>query len=153
MTALYRKATAMAAMPDKTRLGHGEPDSEKVSGVSMFAGAALMLSGPLSILMGASGIAKDTLFSSSSHYAYRFGLTSWGVIHLVVGVALVVAGLGVLANKSWGRGAGAAVAGISLITQFMFVPYYPAWAIPMMTLDLVIVFALTRFHIETSGGR
>ncbi|MEU0859133.1 hypothetical protein ABZ352_27475 [Streptomyces griseofuscus] len=39
-------------------------------------------------------------------------------------------------------------AGISLITQFMFVPYYPAWAIPVMALDLLILFALTRSHIE-----
>jgi hypothetical protein len=52
-----------------------------------------------------------------------------------------------------GRGAGAAAAGISLITQFMFVPYYPAWAIPMMTLDLLIIFALTRVHAGTNGGR
>ncbi|MCQ4042266.1 hypothetical protein ACFOSC_24175 [Streptantibioticus rubrisoli] len=111
-----------------------------------------MLSGPLSILMGASGIAQDTLFSASSPYEYRFDLTTWGVIHLVVGVALVIAGLGVLTKQSWGRGAGATMAGISLITQFMFVPYYPAWAIPVMTLDLVIVFALTRFHVGTSGG-
>ncbi|MFB7190420.1 hypothetical protein ACFCZT_35150 [Streptomyces sp. NPDC056230] len=143
----------MTAMSDKARPGHRGTGRETVSGASMFAGAALMLSGPLSILMGASGIAQDTLFSSSSHYAYGFGLTAWGVIHLVVGMALVVAGLGVLTNKSWGRGAGAAVAGISLITQFMFVPYYPAWAIPMMTLDLIIVFALTRFHVGTSDGR
>ncbi|MGI5511595.1 DUF7144 family membrane protein [Streptomyces sp. CA-106131] len=150
MTAPYRKAAAMAAIPDKARLG---PDSsEKINGASLFAGAALMLSGPLSILMGAAGIAQDTMFSASTQYAYRFDLTTWGVIHLVVGVALVIAGLGVLANKSWGRGAGAAVAGISLITQFMFVPYYPAWAIPVMTLDLVILFALTRFHVGTSGG-
>ncbi|WP_445276288.1 DUF7144 family membrane protein [Streptomyces coelicoflavus] len=26
------------------------------------------------------------------HYEYRFDLTSWGWIHLVVGVALVIAG-------------------------------------------------------------
>ncbi|WP_327326092.1 hypothetical protein OG735_29095 [Streptomyces sp. NBC_01210] len=153
MTALYRKATAMTAMPNKAGPGHGGPGSETMNGASLFAGAMLMLSGPLSILMGASGIAQDTVFSSSSHYAYRFDLTAWGVIHLVVGVALVIAGLGVLTNKSWGRGAAAAAAGISLITQFMFVPYYPAWAIFVMTLDLMIVFALTRFHVGTSGGR
>lgn len=142
----------MTAMPNAQQ-GHGVPDSSKsLSGASLAAGALLMLSGPLSILMGASGIAKDSLFASSSQYAYRFDLTTWGVIHLVVGVALVIAGLGVLTNKSWGRGAGAAVAGISLITQFMFVPYYPAWAIPVMVLDLIIVFALTRFHVGTSGG-
>jgi hypothetical protein len=45
------------------------------------------------------------------------------------------------------------MAGISLITQFMFVPYYPAWSIPVMTLDLLIVIALTRFHVGTSGGQ
>ncbi|RMB82849.1 hypothetical protein CTZ28_27190 [Streptomyces shenzhenensis] len=113
----------------------------------------MTLSGSLSILMGVSGVAQDTLFSTSSQYAYWFDLTTWGVIHLAVGVVLIVTGLGVLADKSWGRGAGAAAAAISLITQFMFVPHYPAWAIPMMTLDLLILFTLTRFPIETSSGR
>jgi len=145
VTTPYRKAAAVAAMPERARLG--SESSEKINGASLFAGAVLMLSGPLSILMGVSGIAQDTLFFASSQYEYRFDLTTWGVIHLVVGVALVIAGLGILTNKSWGRGVGATMAGISLITQFMFVPYYPAWAIPVMTLDLVIVFALTRFHV------
>ncbi|MEU1194727.1 hypothetical protein ABZ446_00690 [Streptomyces sp. NPDC005813] len=153
MSALYRKVAAMAAMPNQTRQGRGGPDSsETPSGASLFAGAMLLLSGPLSILMGASGIAQDTVFFAS-RYAYRFDLTAWGWIHLVVGVALVIAGLGVLTNKSWGRGAGVVAAGISLITQFMFVPYYPAWSIPVMTLDLLIVFALTRFHVGPDGGR
>ncbi|MFD4140828.1 hypothetical protein [Streptomyces sp. NPDC058572] len=152
MTALYRKAAAMAAMPNETRRGHGGPDSSEINGASLFAGTMLMLSGPLSILMGAAGIAQDAVFSAS-RYVYRFDLTAWGWIHLVVGVALVIAGLGILTNKSWGRGAGVATAGISLITQFMFVPYYPAWSIFVMTLDLLIMFALTRFHVGTSGGR
>ncbi|MFD5236654.1 DUF7144 family membrane protein [Streptomyces tendae] len=142
----------MAAIPSETRRGHGGPgDSGGLSGASVFAGAVMMLSGPLSILMGASGIARDNLFAAS-RYAYRFDLTAWGWIHIVVGLALVIAGMGVVTNKSWGRGAGAAVAGISLITQFMFVPYYPLWAIPVMTLDLFIIFALTRFQVRTDGG-
>ncbi|MEV7393666.1 MULTISPECIES: hypothetical protein [unclassified Streptomyces] len=143
----------MAAMSNEARRGHGGPDSsEGLSGASLFAGSVLMLSGPLSILMGAAGIAGDSLFAASSQYAYRFDLTAWGWIHIVVGLALVIAGMGVVTNKSWGRGAGAAAAAISLITQFMFVPYYPLWAIPMMTLDLLIIFALARFHVGTNGG-
>ncbi|MGD1225364.1 MULTISPECIES: DUF7144 family membrane protein [Streptomyces] len=142
----------MTAVPGETQRGRGGPDSSEINGPSLFAGAMLLLSGPLSILMGASGIAQDNVFSAS-RYAYRFDLTAWGWIHLLIGVALVIAGLGVLTNKSWGRGAGTAVAGVSLITQFMFVPYYPAWSIPVMTLDLLIIFALTRFHAGTGGGR
>ncbi|MFF3917805.1 hypothetical protein ACFYZB_30765 [Streptomyces sp. NPDC001852] len=151
MTALHRKAAGMTTVPNRRQQGLGGL-GETIDDASKFAGMMLMVSGPLSILMGAAGIAHDTLFAAS-RYAYRFDLTSWGWIHLVMGVALVIAGLGVLAGRSWGRGAGASVAAISLITQFMFVPYYPLWAIPVMTLDLLILFALTRVHIETRGGR
>ncbi|MYW66585.1 hypothetical protein GTY65_21335 [Streptomyces sp. SID8379] len=112
----------------------------------------MMLSGPLSILVGASGIAQDNVFAVSSQYTYRFDLTAWGVIHLLVGVGLVVAGFGVLLNTGWGRLAGTVVAAISLITQFMFLPYYPVWALPVMAIDLMILFALTRFPAGTGGG-
>ncbi|MGV9641576.1 hypothetical protein [Streptomyces sp. NPDC003514] len=52
-----------------------EPSTERLSGASLFAGSVMMLGGPLSILMGASGIADDTLFAAS-RYAYRFDLTA-----------------------------------------------------------------------------
>ncbi|MEV7076466.1 hypothetical protein ACIQJT_39305 [Streptomyces sp. NPDC091972] len=143
----------MATTPSETRRGYGRPgDNEGLSGASVFAGAVMLLSGPLSILMGASGIASDNLFAASQ-YAYRFDLTAWGWIHIVVGLALTVAGLGVVTNQSWSRGAGAAAAGISLITQFMFVPYYPLWAIPVMALDLLIIFALTRLQAGSGAAR
>jgi hypothetical protein len=143
----------MAATSNKVPQGPQGPDSsEMVTGATLFAGVTLLLSGPLSILLGASGIAGDTLFASS-RYAYRFDLTAWGWLHLLIGVALVVAGLGVVAGKTWGRGAGITVAAISLITQFMFIPYYPAWSITVMALDLLIVWSLTRLSPTTSGGR
>ncbi|MEU1367463.1 hypothetical protein ABZ454_15130 [Streptomyces sp. NPDC005803] len=38
-----------------------------ISGASLSAGAMLTLSGPLSILLGVTGIAHDTLFSSPQY--------------------------------------------------------------------------------------
>ncbi|MFJ7967015.1 hypothetical protein [Streptomyces sp. NPDC096324] len=141
-----QEGDGMAAMPTKVPRGPGSPDSSgTITGVTLFAGVTLMLSGPLSILLGAAGLAGDTLFSSPQ-YAYRFDLTAWGWLHLLIGVALVVAGVGVLAGKSWGRGAGITLAAISLITQFMFIPYYPLWSITVMALDLFIVWSLARFY-------
>ncbi|MER5957056.1 hypothetical protein ACFC18_42075 [Streptomyces sp. NPDC056121] len=143
----------MAAMPNKGPRNTESPDSSgAITGASLFACVALLVSGPLSILMGASGIAGDTVFAAS-RYTYRFDLTAWGWLHLLLGVALVVAGLGVAAGQSWGRGAGIAVAAISLITQFMFIPYYPAWSITIMALDLLIVWSLTRSSPTTGTGR
>jgi hypothetical protein len=141
---------AMTAITDKEQRGHSGTILRRAS---LAAGAMMTLSGALSIVMGVSAVAQDSLLATSSGYTYWFDLTTWGILHLVVGVLLVVTGLGVVADKSWGRGAGAAVTAISLITQFMFVPHYPAWAIPLMTLDLLILFALTRFYAETDGRR
>ncbi|MFF4396337.1 hypothetical protein [Streptomyces sp. NPDC001480] len=143
----------MAATPDKVRQGRDRYDSgAMISGLPLFAGATLMLSGPLSILLGVTGIAQDTLFSSP-RYVYRFDLTAWGWLHLVIGLGLVVAGMGVLLGRSWGRGAGVTMGAVSLITQFMFIPYYPVWSIIVMTLDLLIVWALSRSLLEAGGGR
>ncbi|MGP4009275.1 DUF7144 family membrane protein [Streptomyces sp. 4N124] len=112
-------------------------------GLALFAGWALELSGTLSILLGVVGVTRDTLFSSPD-YTYEFSLTAWGWIHIVIGIGLVAAGLGVLLGKDWGRGAGAALAAVSLITQFMFIPFYPLWSISVMTLDLLTLWALAR---------
>ncbi|MFG3518334.1 hypothetical protein ACGF62_38460 [Streptomyces bobili] len=52
--------------------------------------------------------------------------------------------MGVLLGKSWGTGAGVVLAAVSLITQFMFIPFYPLWSISVMTLDILAVWALAR---------
>ncbi|UUN31371.1 hypothetical protein KK483_22765 [Streptomyces sp. FIT100] len=101
------------------------------------------LSGTLSVALGAAGIANDTIFRAA-RYVYRFDLTAWGWIHVVIGIGLIAAGLGVLAGKSWGKSAGIALGAVSLITQFLFIPYYPFWSISVMTLDLLAIWALSR---------
>ncbi|MGW7285457.1 DUF7144 family membrane protein [Streptomyces sp. NPDC054847] len=122
----------------------GPRNSEWETGPYLFAGLALELSGSLSIALGAAGIANDAIFRTAQ-YVYRFDLTAWGWIHVVVGLGLIAAGLGVLAGRSWGRGAGVALGAASLISQFMFIPYYPLWSISVMTLDLLAIWALSRF--------
>ena len=138
----------MAAMPSGARQdAGGYRDAGRPAKPAMFVGVALVLSGVLSILQGITGIARDSLYGMPLDYEYRFSLTTWGWIHLIIGIALLLGGLGVLGARSWGRAAGLGLAAISLVTQFMFIPYYPVWAISVMTLDLVILWALTRLVV------
>ncbi|MFF9480634.1 hypothetical protein [Streptomyces sp. NPDC014733] len=142
----------MAGMPETGRQRSTHGGDWAMHGGAVFAGVALTVSGSLSVLQGATGIAKDSLFSPPG-YAYRFDLPAWGWIHLVIGVLLLTAGIGVLLGKAWGRGGGIAFAGSSLIAQFMFVPYYPVWSIIVMVFDLLIVWSLSRaFHPATGSG-
>ncbi|HWU10592.1 MAG TPA: hypothetical protein VN520_30235 [Streptomyces sp.] len=122
----------------------GARNEGRPAGPLRYFGVPLILSGVLSILQGIAGIAEDRLYGVPRHYEYRFDLTSWGWIHLVVGVALVLVGVGVLRAMGWGRAAGVTTAAISLVTQFMFIPYYPLWSISVMTLDLIILWGLAR---------
>ncbi|MFI8514857.1 hypothetical protein ACIGHB_27400 [Streptomyces sp. NPDC085460] len=143
--ALFRKVEAMAEMSGRARKGTTPShDGQWVTGPHLFAGVALELSGTLSILMGAAGIGQASLFSAPG-YAYRFDVTAWGWLHVVIGIVLIAAGLGVLLGQSWARGAGLAVGAVSLISQFMFIPYYPGWSIIVMVLDLAAIWALARF--------
>ncbi|OWA05940.1 hypothetical protein B9W68_23070 [Streptomyces sp. CS227] len=104
----------------------------------------MIISGVLSVLQGVAGVARDALFGTPKHYEYRFDLTTWGWIHVAVGAALIIVGVAVLRAVSWGRQAGIGIAAMSLVTQFMFIPYYPLWAISIMTLDMIILWGLAR---------
>ncbi|MGY0019636.1 DUF7144 family membrane protein [Streptomyces sp. YJ-C3] len=125
----------------------GHRDTDPVTGPPMFAGLLLELSGSLSFVMGVAGIAGDTIFHAS-RYVYRFDLTAWGWIHTVLGLALMVVGLAVLLGKNWARAAGLALGAVSLVGQFLFLPYYPLWSISVMTLDLVAIWVLSRYSLS-----
>ncbi|MFC7996917.1 hypothetical protein ACFUVQ_12220 [Streptomyces rochei] len=135
----------MVDMPHGARRGTaGAGTDARPAGPMRYFGVPLLLSGVLSVLQGIAGIAEDRLYGVPRHYEYRFDLTSWGWIHLVVGVALILVGVGVLQAVSWGRPGAVTVAAISLVTQFMFIPYYPLWSISVMTLDLIILWGMAR---------
>jgi hypothetical protein len=57
-------------------------------------------------------------------------------------VLLVVVGYAVLSARSWARFTAVGLAGISAIVNFLFLPAYPVWAVIVIALDLIVVFAL-----------
>jgi hypothetical protein len=79
------------------------------------------------------------------NYIYAFDLTVWGVIHLLVGMALVVIGASLLRGQTWARVAGLIVAVISAIVNFVWLPYSPWWAILVIAIDFVIIWALAAY--------
>ena len=139
----------MATSASGYQRGKNVSQSDRVSsGMVNGAGLWLVIGGSLSILLGAAGIAEDSLFRVNEGYAYSFSLTTWGWISLLIGIALGIAGLGVLAYQPWGPMAGIVTATASLITQFMFIPYYPWWSITVMTFDFLAIYTLVRVSME-----
>ncbi|MBZ5738222.1 DUF7144 family membrane protein [Nocardioides mangrovi] len=112
-------------------------------GIGIFAGAALLTVGLFQVLEGISAIAKDDVFVRTSNYVFEFDLTTWGWIHLVVGVVIVLVGGAILAGQPWAFVAGIVLAIVSALMNFVWLPYYPLWAVIVIAFDIAVIWALS----------
>ncbi|MFF4247389.1 hypothetical protein ACFYY2_23395 [Streptomyces sp. NPDC001822] len=112
------------------------------AGGTMFAGVLLLVDGLLSVFKGIAGIATDDVYAVVNNYTFAFNVTSWGWIHLVLGVILVIVGLGILKGAAWARGAGVGLAALNIIANFIWLPYQPVWAIVSIAIDAFVIWAL-----------
>jgi hypothetical protein len=129
-----------------------KPESGWTVGFAFFAGAIMILIGIFHIFEGIAAIAEDEFFVVGREYVYDIDVTAWGWIHLIGGIIIVAAGIGVYSGAAWARIVGILLAGLSAIGNFFFIPYYPAWSILIIALDIAVILALTAFTREVAEG-
>lgn len=113
-----------------------------VAGFTMAAAVLMMLSGVWSFLEGLAAIIRGGFFVVLPSYAYNASASSWGWIHLILGILVFAAGAALLTDALWARITGVVLASFSAIANFLFIPYYPVWSIVVIAIDLVIIWAL-----------
>lgn len=111
-------------------------------GTTAFAGIMLATASFLGILQGIAAISADNVYVDTLRYTYEFNLTVWGWVHLVLGIAGVAVGVGILTRKVWALLAGVLMAVLSVFTNFAFLPQYPLWSIVIIALDVFVIWAL-----------
>ena len=111
-------------------------------GSALFAGAMLVVAGIWHGLIGFAGLVHDTLFVRVDGYLYTFDLTVWGWAHLFMGIALAAVGVAVRRGQPWARAAGIVMVGLSLLINFLFIPYHPVWSVLVIALGVTIIIAL-----------
>jgi hypothetical protein len=121
-------------------------ESPWMNGLSIFAGSLMLIVGVWQVLVGISALLRDTVYVTTPNYIYSFDLTGWGWTHLLLGILIGVAGAGVLLGQTWARVVGIVLASLSLISNFLFLPYYPLWSILVIVLDIAIIWALAVYR-------
>ncbi|WP_181720191.1 DUF7144 family membrane protein [Nocardia gipuzkoensis] len=116
------------------------------AGTSIGAAILLMAVGILSILEGISAIAKDEVLVATPGYTYQFNTTTWGWIHLILGILLVIAAAGLMSGAMWARVIAVFLAALSILANFLWLPYYPWWSIVVIALNVVVIWAVTTWH-------
>ncbi|MEV3872874.1 hypothetical protein [Streptomyces sp. NPDC049906] len=113
-----------------------------VTGGTVFAGVLMLVSGVLAVLNGIAAIAEDDVYASVNDYVFEFDLTSWGWIHLVLGVLVALTGYGILKGADWARAVGVGLAALSVVLNFVWLPYQPLWALVAIAIGLFVIWAL-----------
>ncbi|MGY6019310.1 DUF7144 family membrane protein [Streptomyces spinosirectus] len=111
-------------------------------GLTAFAAVMLVMCGMLDIFRGIMAIADDEVFINTPHYVFKFDLTSWGWIHLGLGVVAMAVGIGLVMKATWARIMGVGVAALLIIANFLDIPYQPFWSVTLIALYGFIIWAL-----------
>ncbi|RKE18854.1 hypothetical protein [Streptomyces sp. TLI_171] len=138
--------TATPPPGGRTTTPHRPGSKPWVSGMVMFAGVIMLVNGILEVFHGIMAVAEDDVFISTPRYVFRFDLTSWGWIHVVVGALVALVGFFVITGAAWARIIGIVLASISLIGSFLSLPYYPVWSLVVIALDLFVIWALCVYQ-------
>jgi hypothetical protein len=112
------------------------------SGFIVFAGVMMIILGVFHAVTGLAAIFENKFYVVTPNYLYQFDVTGWGWIHLIGGVVVALAGFAVFSGRLWARAVGIALAGLSAIANFLFIPYYPLWSLLMIALAVFVIWAL-----------
>jgi hypothetical protein len=113
-----------------------------------FAGVMMLIGGVLNAVYGFVAVFNDEWVVFSNRNALLIDLTGWGWVHVVIGVVLFLAGIGVFSGNVLARTIGVIVAAISLIANFLWLPAYPVWSLIVITIDALVIWALTAHGSE-----
>ena len=117
------------------------PSGWAIGGVT-FASTIMILVGIFQAFAGLAAIIEDQFYVLTQNYAFDLDVTAWGWIHLILGIVVALAGLGIFSGATWARVVGITLALLSAVANFFFIPVYPIWAILIIALDVVIIWAL-----------
>jgi hypothetical protein len=122
-------------------------------GFILFAAVMMIMAGIWQALAGLIAIFQNEFYVATRNYLFQFDATTWGWIHLVIGVLVALAGVGLLGGRTWARVVGITLAVLSAIANFLFIPYYPFWSLLVIALDVFIIWALAAHGRELREDR
>jgi hypothetical protein len=108
-----------------------------------FGGVMLIMMGAFQAIQGLVALFDDGFYAvHPSGLVVNVNYNAWGWTHLVIGVVGVLAGAGLLVGNMAARVVGVVIAFISALVNLAFISAYPIWSAIVITLDVIIIYAI-----------
>ncbi|WP_244524429.1 DUF7144 family membrane protein [Trujillonella endophytica] len=130
---------------DTTRVAYnnGSPPTGWTGWV-VFAGVIMIMLGFFQAIQGLVAIFDDGFYHvTESGLVIDVDYTVWGWVHLLLGITIFAAGIGVLGGNMLARIVGVGLAGLSALVNLTFIEAYPVWSVIIITVDVLVIYALT----------
>lgn len=143
----------MATTSPTGRPATGQPEtSGGAVGVIVFAAILMIMGGVFHAVQGLVAIANDTFFVFGKEYVFKFDVTTWGWVHLLLGIVVALAGIALFQGAVWARTVAVALACVSILASFLWMPFYPVWSLTVIAFDVFVIWAVTAHGRDIARG-
>lgn len=142
---------------DPARDNASEPPRQNVQptdmtawvGLVAFAGVMMLLLGMFHVVEGFVALFREEVYQVGyTELTVHVDWSTWGWVHLIAGVVVMAAGIGLFTGQTWARVAAVVLAMISAILNIGFLAAYPVWGVLMIGLNVLIIWAVTMHGAE-----
>jgi hypothetical protein len=112
-------------------------------GWTSFAGLMMIVGGGWWIIAGLVAIFNGDFYVVGEEYIFQFNVTTWGWIHLILGVVMLFAGFALFTAAVWARTVGVIIAVLWAFAAFAWLPWHPVWATLFIAISFFVIWALT----------
>ncbi|WIM98423.1 hypothetical protein ACTOB_002023 [Actinoplanes oblitus] len=119
----------------------------------LFGGILLVLLGAVHLTIGLVALTRpEILADTRSDHLLSVPLTAVAWVHLVLGVAALVTGVGLVRGLTWARVAAIGLAVLAALADFAFVAVYPVWSVTGIVLATLIAWAVAAHGGEVADA-
>jgi hypothetical protein len=112
-------------------------------GWTAFAAITMIIQGLWWLISGLVALFNSEFYVVTQNWIFQFDISTWGWIHLIVGIVVLIAGFALFSGAVWARTVGVIIAVLATLVSFAWLPYYPGWAFLFIAVSIAIIWALT----------
>ena len=116
-----------------------------------FAGLVILIIGGLDVFQGLIALLEDNYFVVSRSGYLAVDLTAWGWGLVIWGALLILTGLALIRGRTWARWVTLVLVTMNIfgILGFLGNTQNPIWALTVLTLNVIVIYALTARWTES----